>query len=108
MRSRLILKNGAEPPPDSGLRFCSTVNLTSSAVISPQLSWNFTPERSLNVHVRMSLVGFHSVASPGRYSKVLLSRAIRESYMQSHRGFSPCVPCHAKGVSVPQLPTATT
>ena len=46
------------------------MNFTSSEVSSPKPSWNFTPERSLNVHVRISLEGFHSVARPGRYSKV--------------------------------------
>src|SRR5438309_8798383 len=65
MRSSCMRKNGAEPPPASGLRFCSTVNLTSSAVSSPQPSWNFTTERSLNVHVLSSFDGFHPVASPG-------------------------------------------
>ena len=88
MRSRWARKNGAEPPWASGLRFCSTVNLTSSAVISPQLSWKRTPERSLKVHVRSSFEGFHSVASPGRYSKVLGSRMISGSYMQSQSVFS--------------------
>jgi hypothetical protein len=67
-------KNGDEPPPASGLRFCSTVNFTSSEVRSPHPSWNFTPERSLNVHVLSSFEGFHSVASPGRYSNVFGSR----------------------------------
>jgi hypothetical protein len=38
MRSRYRRKNGEEPRCASGLRFCSTVNLTSSAVSSPQLS----------------------------------------------------------------------
>ena len=79
IRSRLFRKNGAEPPPESGLRFCSTVNLTSSAVRSPQPSWNFTPDRSLKVHVRISFVGFHSVASPGRYSNVFGSRMMSGS-----------------------------
>ncbi len=77
IRSRFVRKNGAEPPPESGFRFCSTVNLTSSAVSSPQPSWNLTPDRSLNVHVRSSFDGFHSVASPGRYSKVFGSRMIK-------------------------------
>jgi hypothetical protein len=49
----------------SGLKLCSTVYFTSSEVISPKPSWNITPERSLNVHVRISLEGFHSVARPG-------------------------------------------
>src|SRR5215813_4772316 len=81
-------QGGAEPPCASGLRFCSTVNLTSSAVISPKPSWNCTPERSLNVHVLSSFDGFHSVARPGRYSNVLGSRMISGSYAQSHRVFS--------------------
>ncbi len=68
------LKYGADPPCASGFKFCSTVNLTSSAVSSPQLSWNLTPVRSLNVHTFRSFDGFHSVASPGRYSHVFESR----------------------------------
>src|SRR2546427_3656954 len=108
IRSSCMRKNGAEPPPASGLRFCSTVNLTSSAVSSPQPSWNFTPERSLNVHVLRSFDAFHSVASPGRYSKVFASRMMSGSYTQSHSGFSLWVERHANGVSVPHCPTATT
>src|SRR5262245_4667469 len=108
MRSMLLRKNGAEPPPASGFRFCSTVNLTSSAVSSPQPSWNFTPERSLNVHVLKSFEALHSVASPGRYSKVFASRVMSGSYTQSHRHFSLWVERQANGVSVPHCPTATT
>src|SRR5882724_4573256 len=108
MRSRCVRKNGADPPCESGLRFCSTVNFTSSAVISPNPSWNGTPERSLNVHVLSSFDGFHSVASPGRYSKVFGSRMIRGSYKQSHRVFSDWLERHANGVSIPHCPTATT
>src|SRR5207244_824846 len=94
-------KNGADPPCESGLRFCSTVNFTSSAVISPKPSWNCTPERSLNVHVLSSCDGFHSVASPGRYSKVFGSRMIKGSYAQSHNVFSDWLERHANGVSMP-------
>src|SRR5882724_404839 len=108
IRSRWARKNGADPPCESGLRFCSTVNFTSSAVISPNPSWNCTPERSLNVHVRSSFEGFHSVASPGRYSKVFGSRMIRGSYMQSHSVFSDWLERQANGVSIPHCPTATT
>ena len=62
----------------------------------------------MNVHVRISFDGFHSVASPGRYSKVLGSRMMSGSYTQSHRGFSACTWRQANGVSVPHCPTATT
>ena len=79
MRSRLMRKNGAEPPGESGFRFCSMVNFTSSAVSSPRPSWNCTPWRSLKVQVRISFEGFHSVASPGRMAKVLGSRVMSES-----------------------------
>src|SRR6185312_1358901 len=71
-------------------------------------SWNCTPERSLKVHVRSSFDGFHSVASPGRYSKVLGSRMISGSYTQSHKVFSDWLERHANGVSMPHCPTATT
>src|SRR5438093_6502093 len=108
MRSRCIRKNGADPPCESALRFCSTVSFTSSAVISPNLSWNCTPERSLKVQVRSSFEGFHSVASPGRYSNVLGSRMISGSCMQSHSVFSDWLERQANGVSIPHCPTATT
>ena len=49
----------------SSLKLCSMVYFTSSLVTSPYPSWNMTPERSLNVQVRISFVGFHSVARPG-------------------------------------------
>src|SRR5437867_12310816 len=74
IRLRYLRKKGAEPPCESGLTLCSTVNLTSSAVSSPQPSWNITPERSLNVHVRISFDGWYVVANPGRYAKVGASR----------------------------------
>src|SRR5262249_37189018 len=67
-----------------------------------------TPDRSLNVHVRISFDGFHSVASPGRYWKVLGSRVISESYTWSHRHFSDWLVRQANGVSMPHCPTATT
>jgi hypothetical protein len=53
-----------------------------------QPPWNFTPERSSKVHVLSSLEGFHSVASPGRYSKVFGSGWISGAYTQSHGVFS--------------------
>jgi len=91
------------------LTFCSTVNLTSSAVSSPHPSWNFTPERSLNVHVRISFEGFHSVASPGRYAaNVVESRMMSASYTAVPDGFSAWTVRQANGVSVPHCPTATT
>ena len=58
--------------------------------------------------MRSSFDGFHSVASPGRYSKVLGSRMISGSYMQSQSVFSDWLERQANGVSMPHWPTATT
>ena len=109
MRSRFARRYGAVPPCASGFRFCSTVNFTSSAVISPQPSWKGTPERSLNVHVRISFEGFHSVASPGRYSEGLGIARDQRVVRLSPRGTSPTGWCARRtGVSMPHCPTATT
>src|SRR5436309_13430548 len=108
IRSRWARKNGADPPGTSGRRFCSTVNLTSSAVIWPKPSWNCTPERSLNVHVLSSFDGFHSVATPGTYANVFGSRIISGSCILSHSVLSDWLIYRESGVAVTHWRTATT
>jgi len=51
----VVAEKYAEPPSESGLKLCSTVNFTSSADSSPNPSWKLHAGRSLNVHVFIPL-----------------------------------------------------
>ena len=60
----MALRYPRPPEPVFGSMIRSYVNFTSSPTSSRPL-WNFTPRRSLNVHVRPSALVVHDSASPG-------------------------------------------
>jgi len=108
IRSRCMRKNGADPPCESGLRFCSTVNLTSSAVTRRGLRG--TARRAELERPRSELVrGLPFRRQPGPILEGLGSRMMSGSYMQSHSVFfSDWLERQANGVSIPHCPTAMT